>query len=172
MGGLFAAGHLFTSAIPAQAPALIGLGAAAGLLAQRIRRKRAVEGRASRLLRELPTVADTLALSVLAGESVGGAIERFVRSSAGVAAEELRSGPGRPPRRPAAWPRPWPGPPPPPPTPKPGASTTCSAMPTAPGDGWPMPWPTWPSTTAPPWPATSPPRAAAGPWPPTARSSP
>lgn len=89
VGGLFAAGHLFTSAIPAQAPALIGLGAAAGLLAHRIRRKRAVEGRASRLLRELPTVADTLALSVLAGESVGGAIERFAAGSAGVAAEEL-----------------------------------------------------------------------------------
>jgi tight adherence protein C len=89
VGALFAAGHLFTAAIPAQAPALIGLGAAAGVLAQRIRRKRAADNRASRLLRELPTVADTLALSVLAGESVGGAIERFVSSSRGVAAEEL-----------------------------------------------------------------------------------
>lgn len=89
VGALFAAGHLFTSAIPAQAPALIGLGAAAGLLAYRIRRKRAIEMRASRLLRELPTVADTLALSVLAGESVGGAVERFASGSAGVAAEEL-----------------------------------------------------------------------------------
>ena len=88
-GALFAAGHLFTAAIPAQAPALIGLGAAAGVLGQRIRRKRAADGRASRLLRELPTVADTLALSVLAGESVGGALERFVSSSRGVAAEEL-----------------------------------------------------------------------------------
>ena len=88
-GALFAAGHLFTSAIPAQAPALIALGAAAGLLAHRIRRKRAAEERASRLLRELPTVADTLALSVLAGASVGGAIERFTAGSAGVAAEEL-----------------------------------------------------------------------------------
>ncbi len=91
VGALFAAGHLFTSAIPAQAPALIGLGAVAGVLAQRIRRKRAAEGRASRLLRELPTVADTLALSVLAGESVGGALERFVGTSSGVAAEELRT---------------------------------------------------------------------------------
>jgi tight adherence protein C len=89
IGALIAAGHLFTSAIPAQAPALISLGAAAGLLAQRIRRKRAAEGRATRLLRELPTVADTLALSVLAGESVGGAIERFAGTSRGVAAEEL-----------------------------------------------------------------------------------
>ena len=62
---------------------------AAGLLAHRIRRKRAAEERASRLLRELPTVADTLALSVLAGESVGGAIARFTAGSAGVAAEEL-----------------------------------------------------------------------------------
>jgi len=88
-GALFAAGHLFTAAIPSQAPALVGLGAAGGLLAQRIHRKRAAEGRAARLLRELPTVADTLALSVLAGESVGGAIERFAAASSGVAAEEL-----------------------------------------------------------------------------------
>ena len=34
-------------------------------------------------------MADTLALSVLAGESVAGAMERFVGSSSGVAAEEL-----------------------------------------------------------------------------------
>jgi tight adherence protein C len=89
IGALFAAGHLFTSAVPAQAPVLIALGAVAGVLAQRIRRKRAAAGRATRLLRELPTVADTLALSVLAGESVGGAIERFAAGSRGVAAEEL-----------------------------------------------------------------------------------
>lgn|GEM_PF-1337436 len=88
-GALFAAGHLFTAAIPSQAPALIGLGAAAGLLAQRISRKRTAEARAARLLRELPTVADTLALAILAGESVAGAIERFAGSSRGVTAEEL-----------------------------------------------------------------------------------
>lgn len=91
VGALFAAGHLFTAALPSQAPALIGLGAAAGLLAQRIRRTQAAAGRAARLLRELPTVADTLALSVLAGDSVGGAIERFAAASSGVAAEELRT---------------------------------------------------------------------------------
>lgn len=89
MGALLAAGHLFTSALPSQAPAFIGLGAVAGLLAQRIRRKRAAEAQAARLLRELPTVADTLALSILAGESVAGAVERFVGGSRGVAAEEL-----------------------------------------------------------------------------------
>jgi tight adherence protein C len=89
IGGLLAAGHLFTTAIPASAPALIALGAAAGLLGHRIRRKRAQEAGALRLRRELPTVADTLALSVLAGESVAGAIERFVTTSAGVAAGEL-----------------------------------------------------------------------------------
>ena len=89
VGALVAAGHLFTGAVPAQAPALIILGGAAGVLGHRIRRKRALESRAALLLRELPTVADTLALSVLAGESVGGAIERFVATSRGVAAEEL-----------------------------------------------------------------------------------
>ena len=90
-GGLVAAGHLFVPALPAKAPALIVCGAAAGVLAQRIRRKRAVEQRSTRLLRELPTVADTLALSVLAGESVGGAMERFAAGSSGIAAEELRA---------------------------------------------------------------------------------
>jgi len=89
IGGLLAAGHLFTTAIPNSAPPLIVLGAAAGLLGHRLRRKRAQEGRALRLHRELPTVADTLALSVLAGESVAGAIERFVATSAGVASDEL-----------------------------------------------------------------------------------
>ncbi|MBM3694847.1 MAG: hypothetical protein FJW79_02780 [Actinobacteria bacterium] len=89
VGALLAAGHLFISATPAQAPALIGLGAGGGVLLHRIRRKRTAEQRASRLLRELPTVADTLALSVLAGESVGGAVERFTAASRGMAAEEL-----------------------------------------------------------------------------------
>jgi tight adherence protein C len=91
LGALIAAGHLFVAALPAQAPALVGLGAAAGLLGHRIRRKRAAAERAARLLRELPTVADTLALSILAGESVGGAVERFAAGARGVAAEELQA---------------------------------------------------------------------------------
>jgi tight adherence protein C len=91
LGALVAAGHLFIAAIPAQAPALIALGAAAGLLVHRIRRKRAAAERATRLLRELPTVADTLALAVLAGESVAGAAERFAGGARGVASDELQA---------------------------------------------------------------------------------
>jgi tight adherence protein C len=89
LGGLLAAGQLFATARPASAPALITLGAGGGLLWHRLRRKQAADARALRLRRELPTVADTLALSVLAGESVAGAIERFTTTSRGVAAEEL-----------------------------------------------------------------------------------
>lgn len=45
--------------------------------------------RAVRLGQELPTVADTIALHVLAGESVSTAIARFVAVSHGVAADEF-----------------------------------------------------------------------------------
>lgn len=88
-GWLAASDHLFLSAPPGAAPALMGLGAAAALLGQRVARRRAEEKRALHLRRELPTVADTLALSVLAGEPVGGAVERFAATSRGVAAQEL-----------------------------------------------------------------------------------
>jgi tight adherence protein C len=88
-GGAALGGLLFATAQPASAPALIALGAGGGLLWHRLRRKQTADARALRLRRELPTVADTLALSVLAGESVAGAIERFTTTSRGVAAEEL-----------------------------------------------------------------------------------
>lgn len=88
-GWLLASGNLFVPANPAATPSLLALGAAAGLLAHRLRRRRAAEARALRLRRELPTVADTLALSVLAGASVAGAVEQFAAASRGVAATEL-----------------------------------------------------------------------------------
>ena len=88
-GWLLASGSLFVEPAAGSAPALLALGAGAGLLAQRLHRRHAAEARALRLRRELPTVADTLALSVLAGESVAGAVEHFAAGSQGVAADEM-----------------------------------------------------------------------------------
>jgi tight adherence protein C len=88
-GWLLASGNLFIGANPGATPSLCALGGAAGLLAHRLRRRRAAEARALRLRRELPTVADTLALSVLAGASVAGALEQLAAGSRGVAAAEL-----------------------------------------------------------------------------------
>jgi tight adherence protein C len=50
---------------------------------------RAVTARESRLLAELPTVAELLALSVSAGEGAVGALERVVRSTRGELSGEL-----------------------------------------------------------------------------------
>jgi len=89
VGWLLASGNLFVEPTPGAAPALLALGAGAGLLGRRLHRRHAAEARALRLRRELPTVADTLALSVLAGESVAGAVEHFAAGSRGVAADEM-----------------------------------------------------------------------------------
>ncbi len=64
-------------------------GAAAGLLSLRLSTKKPAAARASRLRQELPTVADTIALRVLAGASVALAIEQFTQASHGVASSEL-----------------------------------------------------------------------------------
>jgi tight adherence protein C len=52
---------------------------------------RQVRQRESRLIAELPTVAELLALSVSAGEGALGALERVARTTHGVMAEELRA---------------------------------------------------------------------------------
>lgn len=102
-GWLVASGNLFIAPNPRAAPSLAALGAAAGLLTRRLRRRRAADARALRLRQELPTVADTLALSVLAGTSVAEAIQQFCIDSKGVATAELsavvadhRTGPSLP----------------------------------------------------------------------------
>ncbi len=51
---------------------------------------RAIRRRETRILSELPTVADMLALAVSAGEGVLGALERVVRTASGVLVEDLR----------------------------------------------------------------------------------
>lgn len=68
---------------------LLVLGALGGVLVSRAAASTRQERRSRHLAQELPTIADTLALHVLAGESVIGAIRRLVRSCRGVAAEEL-----------------------------------------------------------------------------------
>ena len=50
----------------------------------------AVSQREARILEELPTVAELLALSVSAGEGALGALERVARTTKGVMADELR----------------------------------------------------------------------------------
>ncbi len=51
---------------------------------------RAVAFREARILAELPTIAEMLALAVNAGEGISGALERVARVAAGALADELR----------------------------------------------------------------------------------
>ncbi|CAN5253949.1 type II secretion system F family protein [soil metagenome] len=60
-----------------------------GVLARDYQLSREVTARESRLLAELPTVAELLALSVSAGEGAVGALERVVRTTRGELSREL-----------------------------------------------------------------------------------
>lgn len=71
------------------APLLAGLGGLGGAMVARAVRSSQRERRARRLAQELPIVADTVALHVLAGESISTALRRFTSAARGVAAEEL-----------------------------------------------------------------------------------
>jgi len=83
------AGLLAGSTMPDRIPALVVLGALGGALAARAATSTRRQHRSRRLVQELPTIADTLALHSLAGESVVGAIRRVTGGCRGVAAEEL-----------------------------------------------------------------------------------
>lgn len=83
------AGLLAGSIVPDQGTALVVLGALAGALGSRALTSTRKQHRSRRLVQELPTIADTLALHVLAGESVAGAIGKITAGCRGVAAEEL-----------------------------------------------------------------------------------
>ena len=61
----------------------------AGVLARDQHLSRQLRGREERMLAELPTVAELLALSVGAGEGPVAALERVVRTTRGVLADEL-----------------------------------------------------------------------------------
>lgn len=83
---------------PSAMASLTLIGALGGTVVGRAVRSTSRERRSARLAQELPTVADTIALHILAGESVTTSISRFVAASRGVAADELGavlgSGPG------------------------------------------------------------------------------
>jgi tight adherence protein C len=68
--------------------AAVGVG---GAVARDYMLTRAVASREQRIVAELPTVAELLALSVAAGEGAVGALERVSRSTHGVMSEELRA---------------------------------------------------------------------------------
>ena len=65
------------------------LAALGGMLARDRRLQHEVAGREQRMLAEFPTIAELLSLSVAAGESATGALERVVRTSRGELAREL-----------------------------------------------------------------------------------
>ncbi len=70
---------------------LVATAGVGGALARDYLLARAVARREARIVAELPTVAELLALSVAAGEGAVGALERVSRSTHGVMAEELRA---------------------------------------------------------------------------------
>ncbi len=80
---------LLAGATMGQTPQLVVLGAVAGALVTRAAHSTRRERRGRRLLQELPTVTDTVALHVLAGESVSGAVRSTLERCSGVAADEL-----------------------------------------------------------------------------------
>lgn len=89
LGALLAQGDLFVTGVTRSRPGLMATGGLAGLLALRMWITSRQEQRAARLHQELPTLADTLALMVVAGESIASALERFVERARGVAVEEI-----------------------------------------------------------------------------------
>ncbi len=89
VGILAAQGDLFLTGPNRSTPALVVAGAAAGALGFRMWITSRRERRAAVLRQELPGVADTLALLVLAGESVASALERLSANMEGIAAAEL-----------------------------------------------------------------------------------
>jgi tight adherence protein C len=69
---------------------LVATMAISGVAAREYALGRAVTRREARILAELPTVSEMLALAVNAGESIAGAIERVARIASGSLADELR----------------------------------------------------------------------------------
>lgn len=86
---------VFLAATRGSSPlALVVLIAAAGVgaaLAKDYQLTREIAQREDRIVAELPTIAELLALSVAAGEGAVGALERVSRSTHGVMSEELKA---------------------------------------------------------------------------------
>ncbi len=88
-GLLLSQGDLFIQGPGRSTLALGALGGTGGWLVFGMYRSTVAQRRARRLRFELPVVADTIALHVIAGESVASSIERFVEGAHGVAEDEL-----------------------------------------------------------------------------------
>jgi len=89
VGVLFGQGDLFLADPQASTPALVVLGALAGLLGLQMWLTSQAERRRQQAIHELPAICDTLALSVLSGTSLGMAIEELIAGSNGVVPSEL-----------------------------------------------------------------------------------
>ena len=89
-GVLLAQGDLFVEGPGRSTVPLALLGGAAGWLLFGMHQSTVEQRRRRRLRFELPVVADSLALYIIAGESVATALSQFAASSNGVAAEEFR----------------------------------------------------------------------------------
>lgn len=89
VGVLLAQGDLFVEGPGRSVLPLAALGACAGWLLAGMYRSTQAQRRKQALRFELPVVCDTLALHVIAGESVATSIRFFAESSTGVASEEL-----------------------------------------------------------------------------------
>lgn len=89
VGLLLAQGDLFLTGARS-VPGLAAAGTAAGVLGLNAWISTRRERRSRLLHQELPIIADSLALGVLAGESVANAVTDFAHRAGGVGAEELR----------------------------------------------------------------------------------
>ncbi len=103
VGLLLAQGDLFVAGPGRSVPGLAAAGAAGGVLTLNVWVTTRRERRKDRLKQEVATVADAIALHILAGESVASAIEGLIGAANGVAVDELdrvaaahRSGEGLP----------------------------------------------------------------------------
>ena len=90
-GALLASGDLFLTPVADTAPLIIALGGTMGWLLHRMHVSSRAQQRLQRLRSELPGAAELLAIHVLAGESVPSAVERTMRSTLGVVAEDLQT---------------------------------------------------------------------------------
>lgn len=90
-GGLAAALLIGTTrgGSPLALAVLVAISGLSGVLARDWLLTRQVQAREQRILTEMPTVAELLALAVGAGEGAAGALERVVRSTSGALTEEL-----------------------------------------------------------------------------------
>jgi tight adherence protein C len=89
LGLLVAQGDLFLAERSRSTAALAVLGAAAGWVLWSMHQSNMRQRRATRLRYELPVVADALALHIVAGESIHGAIRSLVDEMTGVTSDEL-----------------------------------------------------------------------------------